>query len=84
MCVGHLACHVFSVITLAAVLQEANEAGEDKLHGQDEHWEDPDENWDEDGNWIGEPPVPAPTSGEEDWYEDGSLYQDCNGCLESA
>ena len=70
--------------TLAAVLQEPSEAVEEQLAGQD--WEeDPDcENWDEDGNWIGQPPVPAPTSGEEEWYEDGTLYQDSNACLESA
>ena len=32
-----------------------------------------DEDWDEEGNWVGEPAVPKPDSGEEDWYENGTL-----------
>ena len=31
------------------------------------------EDWDDEGNWIGEPAVPKPESGEEEWYENGTL-----------
>ena len=31
------------------------------------------EDWDSDGNWVGEPAVPVPESGEEDWYEKDQL-----------
>ena len=50
-------------------------SGKEKPSFKVEHVEEDLKNWDEDGNWIGEPEIPIPESGEEDWYEDGSLYE---------
>ena len=59
----------------AAHGQEWEEEKEDTAHKQE--WEESEEalqhdpDWDEEGNWIGSPAVPTPTSGETDWYETG-------------
>ena len=34
--------------------------------------------WDEEGNWIGEPAIPTPTSGKTEWYESGHWDPDQN------